>query len=151
MIRTPIRLVTATIAVAVLTLTACGSGGDTTAGTPSEPRTIEIEMRDIAFSPDKIDVKAGETVRFVFTNAGAVTHDAFIGDEAAQDAHEMEMRDMGGMGDGHDSMSDEGGITVARGETGEFTHTFAKGDRLLIGCHEQGHYAAGMRITMNLD
>ncbi len=157
MIRTPIRLVTATVAVAALGLAACGDDNSTVAGTQSEPRTVEIEMRDIAFSPDALDVQAGETVRFVFHNKGAVRHDAFIGDEAAQDDHEMEMRGSGEMGDmgdeggnGHDSMSDAGGITVEPGETKDFTHTFAEGDALLIGCHEEGHYAAGMHVTMNM-
>ena len=36
------------------------------------------------------------------------------------------------------------------GETGEITHTFAEGDDVLIGGHEEGHYAAGMRIMMNM-
>jgi uncharacterized cupredoxin-like copper-binding protein len=56
-------------------------------------------------------------------------------------------------GEGHDSMGDEGGITVMpgeTGETGEITHTFAEGDDLLVGCHEAGHYDAGMRIMINM-
>lgn len=153
MTRTTIRLVKAAVAVAVLGLTACGdntTSDKTTAGNQSEPRTIEIEMRDIAFSPNQIDVKAGETVRFIFTNAGTVTHDAFIGDEAAQEGHEMEMRDMVGM-DGMDGMGDEDGIAVEPGESGEITHTFAEGGQIIIGCHEAGHYAAGMKVVVNLN
>lgn len=149
MIRTQIRLVTATIAIAAAGLTACGDTA-TTAGTQSAVRTVAIEMRDIAFAPDTVDIQAGETIRFVFTNAGAVTHDAFIGDETAQADHEMEMRQMSGMGGSHNSMSDEGGITVEPGATREITHTFQAGSKLLIGCHEQGHYAAGMHITINM-
>lgn len=30
--------------------------------------------------------------RFVFHNRGAAVHDAFIGDEAARDDHEIQMR-----------------------------------------------------------
>jgi uncharacterized cupredoxin-like copper-binding protein len=152
--RRPIVLVTTALALGALGLAACGDDDTTTTGTQDQPRTIEIEMRDIAFSPDEVDVQAGETVRFVFTNTGAVRHDAFIGDEAAQDEHEMEMRGSGDMGDdnggGHDSMSEEGGITVEPGESGEITHTFAEGDELLIGCHEPGHYEAGMRVMVNM-
>lgn len=152
MARTKTRLAVAALAIGALTLAACGDD-DTTAGTASSPRTVDVDMRDIEFSPDQVDVQAGETVRFVFHNKGAVTHDAFIGDEAAQEDHEMEMREMGGMGDdegGHDPTGDEGGITVMPGETGEITHTFAEGDDLLIGCHEAGHYDAGMRIMVNV-
>lgn len=159
MTRTTTRLVVAALAIGALTLAACGDD-DTTAGTEASPRTVEIDMRDIEFSPDEVDVEAGETVRFVFHNRGDVTHDAFIGDEAAQDDHEMEMRGEGEMsemsdmgdegGEGHDAMDDENGITVMPGETGEITHTFTEGDDLLIGCHEAGHYDAGMRIMINM-
>ena len=148
--RTPIRLVIATIAIAAVGLTACGNSS-TTAGTKSAPRTVKIEMRDTAFSPGKVDIKAGETVRFVFTNDGALTHDAFIGNKAAQVDHEMEMRQMGGMGhNGHDPMSDEDATTVKPGKTGEITYTFGASSKLLIGCHEEGHYAAGMHIAINM-
>jgi uncharacterized cupredoxin-like copper-binding protein len=152
MARNPIRFTTALFAVAVLTLAACGDDDtDSTAG--SGTRTIEIEMRDIEFSPDEVQVEPGETVQFVFHNRGAIVHDAFIGDEAAQEEHEMEMRGGdGGMdmdAEGHDD-GGEGGITVEPGETGELTHTFREGDELLIGCHEEGHYEAGMRITINV-
>ena len=160
MTRTTTRLAVAALATGALTLAACGDD-DTTAGTESSPRTVEIDMRDIEFSPDEVDAEAGETIRFVFHNKGDLIHDAFIGDEAAQDDHEMEMRDEGEMsdmsdmsdegGEGHDSMGDEGGITVMPGETGEITHTFTEeDDDLLIGCHEEGHYAAGMRIMINM-
>ena len=40
--------------------------------------------------------------------------------------------------------------TVEPDETGEITHTFAEGDRLLIGCHEPGHYEAGMHGTITI-
>lgn len=150
MTRTPIRLATATIALAALGLSACG-GTNTTAGTQSAPRTVKIEMRDTSFSPNKINIRTGETVRFVFTNTGAITHDAFLGDAAAQKDHETEMRAMGGMGHGHDSMSDKDSVTLKPGKTGKITHTFTAGSRLLIGCHEEGHYAAGMRTTITMN
>ena len=155
MTRTKTRLVVAVLAAGTLTVAACGDD-DTTAATASSTRTVEIDMGDIEFSPDQVDVHAGETVRFVFHNRGAVTHDAFIGDQVAQDDHEMEMREMGGMdgmgddGSGHDPMGDKGGIAVMPGKTGEITHTFAEGDDLLIGCHEEGHYVAGMRMMINV-
>lgn len=149
MIRRPIRFAIAGLAVATVGLTACGSSA-TTSGTLSSPRTMQIEMRDIAFSPTTVDVKAGETVRFIFTNKGAVTHDALIGNEDAQVAHEAEMREMNGMDQGHGAEGDEGAVTVEPGKTGEITHTFTDGDELLIGCHEEGHYAAGMQIKIRL-
>lgn len=144
--------VTALLAVGVLLLAACGGDDDaSTTGSSSGTRTIEIEMRDIEFSPDAVEVEAGETVRFVFHNKGEVVHDAFIGDEAAQDEHEMEMQEGDGdAGMDHGGDADkEGGITVEPGESGELTHTFEAGDEVLIGCHQPGHYDAGMKVTVS--
>ena len=147
--------IAATLVTAALLLAACGSDSDT-ASPPAgdgDARTIEIEMSDNAFSPQAVDVQAGETVRFVFDNTGAVTHDAFIGDEAAQDDHGSEMNgggDGGMSGMDHASSDDSGGITVEPGETGELMHTFESGDEVLIGCHQPGHYEAGMMLSMTV-
>lgn len=146
------------VSALMLLAAACGSSDNgavvtvpTSGGTP---RTVEIEMRDIAYVPTSVDVKRGETVRFVFTNKGAVAHDAFIGDKAAQDDHEMKMRDMSST-----SMADHGasgsggasnGITVEPGATGELTYTFDSTGEVLIGCHQPGHYEAGMKLALNV-
>jgi uncharacterized cupredoxin-like copper-binding protein len=34
------------------------------------------------------------------------------------------------------------------GGTGDLTYTFRAGEDVLIGCHEPGHYAAGMRLAI---
>lgn len=154
---TVVRRARSLVAPVLLTLvgTACGGGGgqEATEGTaPAGVRTVRIEMRDVAFSPDRVGVRPGETVRFVFRNVGKIRHEAFIGDEAAQEAHEVEMRERRSQGT---SMTmahagDEGGITVEPGETGELTHAFKAGDQLLIGCHEPGHYEAGMKVVIEV-
>ncbi|HZQ78125.1 MAG TPA: plastocyanin/azurin family copper-binding protein [Acidimicrobiia bacterium] len=133
----------AALAVAVTFTAACGGNGGRKAAPAS--RTVDIEMHDIKYEPSSVQVKAGETVRFVFHNAGQIDHDAYIGDEAAQMGHEKEMKGMGGM---HKSTADA--ITVAPGKTGELTHTFTKGQSVLIGCHQPGHYAAGMKVTVDV-
>jgi uncharacterized cupredoxin-like copper-binding protein len=132
---------------ALVVLAACGSSGDDepTAAGSGENRTIEVEMRDIAFAPTAIDVRTGEKVRFVFANTGQVTHDAFIGDEAAQEAHEKEMR--GGHGD-HGKGSNA--VSVDPGKKRELTYTFDKPGRILIGCHQPGHYVGGMKADVNI-
>lgn len=135
------------IVALVVVLTACGSDdGSAGAGAPSNAdRTVDVEMRDIAFSPTSVDVRAGETVRFNFKNTGQVTHDAFIGDAAAQDAHEKEMRE------GHGEHGKEANaVSVKPGKSASLTHTFDKAGQFLIGCHEPGHYTGGMRITVNV-
>lgn len=133
-----------------LALNACGNANDTDDSAIGETtaRTIEIEMRDNTYSPDTVSVDAGEEVRFVFTNAGKATHDAFIGDEAAQDDHEMEMN--GDMGRDDHTTGEGDTLTVKPGDTGELVRTFESGDdeQLLIGCHEPGHYESGMRLSI---
>jgi len=129
-------------------LAACGGGGAhhdgaSTSVAPSAAERINVVMRDIAFVPDKLDVKQGSTVTFVFTNEGKVVHDAFIGDETAQADHEAEMS---GGEDHH--MENANAITVEPGKTGELTHTFSDAATLIIGCHEPGHYAAGMKVAV---
>lgn len=130
---------------AVALLAACGGdGGGTTLASAGEDRTIEIEMRDIAFSPTSVDVKAGEKIRFVFTNTGRITHDAFIGDAAAQEEHEKEARR--GLRQGGPAEE----VEVKPGDQAQLVHTFDRPGQVLIGCHEPGHYTGGMKVTVNV-
>lgn len=103
-------------------------------------------MVDIGFEPTSIEASAGETIRFVFQNAGAVDHDAFIGDARAQEDHGEAMASTHG-GHGEDS---DAAVTVEPGETGELVHTFDEPGELLIGCHQPGHYEGGMRLSVNV-
>ena len=134
------------LAIPVLAaLAACGSGDEPTATAgPDGARVVEVEMRDIAFAPTAVDVRAGETVRFVFKNTGQVVHDAFIGDQAAQDEHERETRGGGDHGAGSNAVS------VKPGKTAQLTYTFERPGQILIGCHQPGHYTGGMKAAVNI-
>lgn len=80
-------------AVVAESATACsdGQGGDSSlAGV----RVVEIVMKEMSFSPNRIDVTVGEVVRFRFINKGTVRHEAVIGDQAAQDAAVAQMRNL---------------------------------------------------------
>ena len=112
----------------------------------SNTRRINVAMEDNAFSPNAFDVRVGDTVTFVFTNFGKAVHDAFVGDRAAQEHHEHEMRQSPG---GHDH-AHEGGVTVPPGESGTLTYTFDKPGTLELGCHQPGHYTAGMTAAINV-
>jgi uncharacterized cupredoxin-like copper-binding protein len=39
-------------------------------------------------------------------------------------------------------------VKVEPGKTATLSHTFKPGEALLIGCHEPGHYAAGMKVAL---
>lgn len=124
-----------------------GGGGGHDAHSSKADRVVNVTMRDIAFDPATVEVKAGETIRFVFHNEGQIRHDAFIGDEAAQAEHEKEMHEAGADGKGH---GEGHGVTVDPGDIDTLTHTFEAGDMLIIGCHQAGHYAAGMKVAVTV-
>lgn len=134
----------AALAAAGLVLAATACSGDD-AGSKS-PRVIEVQMTDnIKFVPDAVTVAQGETVTFRFHNTGHIAHDAFLGDQAAQQAHEAEVKASPGA---HSHGPDA--ITVAAGQTGELTHTFDQPGTIEIGCHQPDHYRAGMKITVTV-
>ena len=145
------------LAASAVIFTACGSDGGDTAGVPGDqPRTIEVAMTDMAFSPNEIDVAAGETVTFVFRNDGAVRHEAVFGDLAEQEAHHVEMAEMGGSHDAmdmgstpHEQMTELHSVIVEPGESIEMTHTFDAASTM-IGCHEPGHWEAGMKLDIDV-
>lgn len=135
--------------IAVVIAGGCGGGdsGNKSADDGREPsRTVDVTMRDIYYEPASVEVKVGETVKFVFHNEGDIVHDAFIGDEAAQAAHAKEMHGSEG---GHHGDEDDA-VTVDPGKTASLTYTFDKPATLLIGCHQAGHYAAGMKIAVTV-
>jgi uncharacterized cupredoxin-like copper-binding protein len=148
------RSILVAVAGVALVAAACGDdNGNTSAGSGDDVRTVEIDMVDNAFEPETLQVAQGEAVRFVFNNSGEVAHDAYIGDRDAQADHEAEMRE-GDDDDAHDGGhgEDEGenAVTVDPGDTEELTYTFDDTGTLEVGCHQPGHYDAGMKITVEV-
>jgi uncharacterized cupredoxin-like copper-binding protein len=123
-------------------LAGCASSG---AAKKASPATIEVEMNAMAFQPAQLNVPAGQTVTFRFHNRSQVVHEALIGDSTMQDAHEQEMKSMGQMAMGGSDM-----VTVQPGATATLQHRFSGAGSLIIGCHEPGHYSAGMRATVTV-
>ena len=146
------RLVIAAAVIAVVAA-ACGGGEDnpTIESPGSATKTIEIDMVDIAYEPKTLTAQRGERLEFVFRNRGAIAHDAFIGDAAAQADHEQDMRqaESGGHEMGGDD-KDKDAVTVDPGKTGRLAYTFDKPGTVEIGCHQLGHYAAGMKISVTV-
>jgi uncharacterized cupredoxin-like copper-binding protein len=130
---------------AAVALAACGGGEDTP--TASADRTVEIQMVDTEFRPDKVAVDRGDTVRFVFVNRGKLPHDAFVGDAEAQVAHGREME--ADADHGHGGAGDDA-ITVEPGDRGELVHTFDEAGTVEIGCHQPGHYDGGMKVIVTV-
>ena len=105
-------------------------------------RTIEVSTLDgMAFEPSRINGSAGETVTFVVINTGQAAYACTLRDAAMQQEHAAAMAHMPA-GVAHDLSNS---ITLQPGETRELTWRFGDAATLEYGCHEAGHYEAGMR------
>ena len=170
-LRTPLLLAGCLLALSV---GAMADAGHTYAfGQPASAdkatRTVEVVLQDMSFSPKSLDVKAGDTVRFVLVNKGQLLHEFNLGDAAMHAEHQKQMMQMqasgmlnpAGMGTmdhsamGHGDMSgmkhdDPNSVLVEPGKTAELTWTFSKATGLEFACNVPGHYQAGMVGKLNV-
>jgi uncharacterized cupredoxin-like copper-binding protein len=111
-------------------------------------RTVEVTATDMKFIPATLEVKQGETIRFVVKNMGQVQHEFSIGDKAAQRAHERMMKKTPDM----KHTDDPTAVTLQPGETKTLVWKFDKTPPtpLEFACHELGHYDAGMKMDVAL-
>ena len=152
-------------ALALVSLPSIAGGGKSfTFGEPAPAakatRTVEVVLKDIAFEPQSLKVKAGETVRFVLINKGQLPHEFNLGDKAMHAEHQKEMVAMQGKlftaGMNHDGMDhgqmnhgDHGHhagntVLVQPGQRAELTWTFRQSAPIEFACNVPGHYQAGM-------
>ena len=113
-------------------------------------RSVEIRMDDqMRFTPSKVDVREGETIRFVVRNAGKTAHEMVLGSDADIREHAQALQQGAGHGDGH-SHGTGAAITLAAGQTGELVVKFDQATTLQMACLIPGHYEAGMRGTVQV-
>jgi uncharacterized cupredoxin-like copper-binding protein len=139
--------------IAVFAAACSGGTSAPTSPAPSAPALASptatrfaVRLTDtLRMEPASMTVPAGVPVTFVVTNAGAIDHEFYLGDEEAQAEHEKEMMSSGGMK--HDEPE---GIAVAPGQTKELTFSFTKPGAFLAGCHVTGHYGGGMKAEITV-
>jgi uncharacterized cupredoxin-like copper-binding protein len=106
-------------------------------------RTVEVTMMEtddgMAFAPENMMFKEGETVRFKLTNTGEMDHEFVLDTVEKNREHAMMMAKFPEME--HD---DPNAIRLAPGETGEIVWTFAKPGAFQYACLIPGHMEAGM-------
>lgn len=103
-------------------------------------RTVEVTMTDnMRFTPDKIEVKQGETVKFVIKNSGKMMHEMVIGTKKVLDEHAALMVKFPNMEHDEPYMAH-----VAQGKTGEMIWNFNRPGEFDFACLIAGHYQAGM-------
>lgn len=111
------------------------------AGEPrAAKRTIEIFMTDnMSFSPDLVEVKQGETVKFIIKNAGKMMHEMVIGTKKELDEHAALMMKFPTMEHDEPYMAH-----VGPGKKGELVWNFNRTGEFDFACLIAGHYQAGM-------
>jgi uncharacterized cupredoxin-like copper-binding protein len=103
-------------------------------------RTIDCRMLDsMRFSPERIEARLGETIRFTAHNHGQVMHEFVIGTRAENAEHYALMKKFPDMEHDEPWMAH-----VPPGRRGEIVWTFNREGEFEFACLIAGHYEAGM-------
>ena len=125
-------------------------------------RTIEIKMFDNYYEPNQIDIKKGETVKFVVKNMGELVHEFNIATKDMHIKHQPEMMKMveheillpnkidkkkmkemsktdHAMGHSHSNS-----VLLEPNNIGELIWKFTTDANLEAACNVPGHYQSGM-------
>ena len=109
-------------------------------------RTIEVGMADnMRFTPERIEVRRGETVKFVVRTTGKVMHEFVIGTKAENAKHAELMVKFPNMEHDEPYMAH-----VPPGKTGEIVWTFNRAGEFEFACLIAGHYQGGMVGTIKV-
>jgi uncharacterized cupredoxin-like copper-binding protein len=109
-------------------------------------RSIEVGMADnMRFTPERIEVRQGETVKFVVRNTGKVMHEFVIGTKAENGKHAEMMVKFPNMEHDEPYMAH-----VPPGKTGEIVWTFNRAGEFEFACLIAGHYQGGMVGTIKV-
>ena len=109
-------------------------------------RTIEVGMADtMRFTPDRIDVRLGATVRFRVRNTGKVMHEFVIGTPSENAQHAQLMMKFPNMEHDEPYMAH-----VAPGKSGEIVWQFNRAGVFEFACLIAGHHSAGMVGTIHV-
>ncbi len=103
-------------------------------------RTIEIRMSDqMRYTPDRIEVREGETVRLVHRNGGKLLHEFVLGTAEELAAHAELMKKFPNMEHDEPYMAH-----VPAGTHSAIVWTFNRPGEFEFACLLPGHYEAGM-------
>jgi uncharacterized cupredoxin-like copper-binding protein len=109
-------------------------------------RTINVGMADnMRFTPERMEVRQSETVKFVVRNTGKVMHEFVIGTKAENAKHAELMVKFPNMEHDEPYMAH-----VPPGKTGEIVWTFNRAGEFEFACLIAGHYQGGMVGTIQV-
>ena len=130
-------------------------------------RTITIKMYDNYYEPAQIQIKKGETIKFIVFNAGELVHEFNIATKEMHIKHQPEMmmmveneillsnridkEKMKQMAKKNPSMSHShsNSVLLSPGEKGELIWKFNNKVKLEAACNVPGHYEVGMIAKIN--
>lgn len=117
------------------------------AGDPKNVRrTITIRMTDdMKLSPNRFEVREGETVRLRAVNAGAVMHEIVIGTPQELAEHAALMKKFPAMQHDEPYMAH-----VPPGKQGDIVWLFNRPGDFEFACLIAGHFEAGMRGALRV-
>jgi uncharacterized cupredoxin-like copper-binding protein len=139
------------VALLAIVASACGQNAAPNDGA----RTIDIEMRDFAFTPESLTLTAGETVRLRFKNVGKLEHEFMAGTDPAIGMGYLKDWLAGAQIEGgadHDMGHAGEGVRLAPNTTATVTIVVpGQGGVFEFGCFVTGHYESGMRGRLVVD
>lgn len=99
--------------------------------------TVVVTAHHSRFTPERIAVEAGTTVRFVLHNADPISHELIVGPPEVHERHEKGTEAVHGAVPGE--------VSVGPNAEAETTYTFTEPGVVTFGCHLPGHFAYGMQ------
>lgn len=143
-----LTLVTASVVTTVLPRDVMAHGVNFAAGSPGDPkkpaRVIEIIAREgdgrMSYTPDAIDVKRGEQIRFVIKNEGVLAHEFLLDSFEGNAKHKIQMEKNPEME--HDEPN---GVRLEPKKDGGVLWIFDKVGKFEFACLIPGHYEGGMK------
>ncbi len=103
-------------------------------------RTIKVDMSDkMRFTPEVLEIRRGEIVRFEAKNSGKIMHEMVLGTMKELKEHSELMKKHPGMEHEEPYMAH-----VGPGKTENIVWQFTKAGEFYYGCLIPGHFEAGM-------
>jgi uncharacterized cupredoxin-like copper-binding protein len=130
-------------------------------------RTIEIKMYDNYYEPKEINIKKGETIKFIVHNYGELVHEFNIATKEMHIKHQPEMmkmveneillddridkKKMKEMAKKDHSMghSHSNSVLLEPNQSAELIWKFSTDTNLEAACNVPGHYESGMVVNIN--
>lgn len=115
-----------------------------TIGQPGDPkkvsRSVQVSMSDkMRYTPSRINVKRGETIKFLVKNTGKIKHEMVIGSMAELKEHAELMKKFPDM-----EHAEPNQLTLDPGKSGVLVWQFTKAGTVDFACLQPGHFEAGM-------